>query len=56
MSRCEDCWCGLRNWICTNCHEEYYIANSQSEYISEPLSDEFRAKVDESAKILSHKI
>lgn len=55
MSRCEDCGCGLSYWVCTNCHEEYYIQNYQTEYTDPPFSKEFIDKANESAKILSNK-
>lgn len=41
-SYCPDC--GLRacnNGVCSNCQEELYIIENQSEWIDEPLSQEF---------------
>lgn len=47
MSKCKDCGCYLNAGICSNCHEEYYIATFQAEYIEEPLSEEFVSKIEE---------
>jgi hypothetical protein len=45
MPYCEDCGTKLSGGICPNCSEELYIFTEQSEYITEPLSDEFMDKV-----------
>lgn len=44
MSTCENCGTRLNGGICSNCHEEAYILEYQSEYITEPVSDEFAKK------------
>lgn len=44
---CDDCGCGLRNGICSNCDEEAYIVEFQGEFIEEPLSEEFQQKAEE---------
>lgn len=47
-SYCDDC--GQRavsHGVCSNCQEELYILENQSEFIEEPLSDEF---MDEAAR------
>ncbi len=44
---CQDCGCKLNNGICSNCQEELYIIENQSEFITEPLSDEFVKKAEE---------
>ena len=41
MDSCPDCGCGTSNGVCSNCQEELYIIENQSEYIIEPLSDDF---------------
>ena len=47
MTHCENCGCKKREGICTNCHEELYIMDYQSEFIDFPLSDEFIKKAKE---------
>lgn len=47
MSSCKDCGCTLNDGICSNCHEELYIIENQSEYIDYPLPDEFLKKAEE---------
>ena len=49
---CEDCGCKIYDGICSNCHEELYISEYQTEFIDFPLSDEFLEKVKESRQIL----
>ena len=40
MSYCPDCGCKRSKGVCSNCQEELYILENQSEFI-ETLSDEF---------------
>ena len=47
MSHCVNCGCKKSGGICSNCHEELYIIENQSEYIDFPLSDEFLKKAKE---------
>ena len=45
LSYCLDCGCKMSSGICSNCHEELYIIENQSEFITHPLSDEFTDNV-----------
>lgn len=47
MRACENCGCRVYNGVCTNCHEETYILETQSEDMTYPISDEFMQKVAE---------
>ena len=47
MTYCEDCGCKVYGGICSNCQEELYIVENQSEYIENPLSNEFLQKAKE---------
>jgi hypothetical protein len=42
--RCEDCGCRTSGGVCSNCQEELYILQEQSEFIDQPVSDEFADK------------
>ena len=44
---CENCGCRLNSGICSNCHEETYIATFQADCIEGPLSKEFTDKMKE---------
>jgi hypothetical protein len=48
--KCEDCGTKLNSGVCSNCHEELYIIENQSEYITAPLSQPFLDKADEQKK------
>ena len=50
MKTCEDCGCRLENGICSNCQEELFIVENQSEFITQPLSAEFLQKAQEQKK------
>ena len=52
MKTCEDCGTRMYSGICSNCQEELYIVENQSDSITEPLSQEFLAKVDEQKQLL----
>ena len=52
---CENCGCSLRYGICTNCLEELYIHDYQSEYISDPLSNDFLEKIGQQRKELKER-
>ena len=46
MKYCENCGCILeKSGICSNCHEELFIATYQAEDIEYPLSEEFQEKM-----------
>jgi hypothetical protein len=47
---CEDCGCKMSGGICSNCHEELFIMENQSEFIDFPLSEEFLQKADKQKK------
>jgi len=47
MGRCKDCGCRTEGGVCSNCQEELYIIQNQSEFITEPLSDNFIEKAEE---------
>jgi len=49
---CEDCGCRTSNGICSNCQEELFIIEEQSEFIDKPLSDEFIEKAKEQRELL----
>lgn len=52
MSRCVDCGCRLsRSGVCSNCHEELYILEEQSEFV-EQISPEFKAKAEEQKRTI----
>jgi len=55
MKTCQDCGCTLNKGICSNCQEELYIVEFQSDCIDKPLSNEFVKKVNEQIKYLSDK-
>ena len=42
MAYCENCGCRMSNGYCTNCHEEAYIMDFQSEYMDREPSKEFQ--------------
>ena len=44
MGYCNDCGCRTSNGLCSNCQEEAYIIENQSEYIETPLSENFADK------------
>ena len=50
MSRCSNCGCRTNNGVCSNCQEEYYILENQSEYIEGPLSNDFIEKAKKQEK------
>lgn len=44
---CEDCGTKMYGGICSNCQEELYIIENQSDAIDWPLSEEFTDKAAE---------
>lgn len=52
---CEDCGCKRYGGICSNCQEELYIYENQSEYADAPYSEEFIEKVGEQRRELNKK-
>lgn len=52
---CENCGCLLSGGICSNCQEELYIIENQSEYIEKPLSEEFMRKANEQKEELKRR-
>jgi hypothetical protein len=51
---CEDCGCRVYNGICTNCQEELWIEETQTEFLPE-LSEEWKEKVSEQRNIVANK-
>ena len=52
---CPDCGCRTERGICSNCQEELYIIENQSEFIEEPVSDEFAKKAEEQKEYLKQR-
>jgi len=52
---CEDCGCKIYGGICSNCHEELYIIENQSEYIDTPLSNDFLKKAKKQRRALNER-
>lgn len=46
MNYCPDCGCKMYNGVCTNCHEEIYIAEQYYE-LDMPMPDSFKEKLEE---------
>lgn len=44
MSHCDDCGTRISDGLCPNCHEEAFIMETQTEYLPDNLSNEFRDK------------
>lgn len=55
MGYCEDCGCRTSSGVCSNCQEELYIVQNQTEHIEAPLSKEFLAKVEEQEELLKQR-
>lgn len=53
MKTCPDCGCKLNGGICSNCQEELYILEYQSDCIDFPLSKEFLSEADRQQKSLA---
>ena len=53
MTYCKDCGCKVYGGICSNCHEELYIIENQSEYIDTPLSNDFLKKAKKQRRALN---
>lgn len=49
---CEDCGNRIYGGVCSNCQEELYIVQNQTEFIEGPLSKEFIEKVEEQEELL----
>jgi hypothetical protein len=47
MGYCPDCGGRTSSGVCSNCQEELYILNEQSEWLTEGVSEEFAAKATE---------
>ncbi len=47
---CSDCGCRTNKGVCSNCQEELYIMEFQSEFINKPLSEDFIKKADSQIK------
>ena len=52
---CSDCGCRTERGVCSNCQEELYILDNQSEFISHPVSDDFADKAKAQRKYLASK-
>ena len=50
---CEDCGCKIYGGICSNCQEELFIIENQSEFIYTPLSDDFLEKAKKQRRTLN---
>ena len=50
---CEDCGCKVYGGICSNCQEELFIIENQSEFIYTPLSDDFLEKAKKQRRTLN---
>ena len=50
--KCPDCGCTLEGGVCSNCQEELFIIEYQSDDISFPVSDEFANKAKEQQEYL----
>lgn len=50
MAHCENCGTKMSNGYCTNCHEEAYIMDFESEYMDRQPCDEFQALADKQRK------
>jgi hypothetical protein len=48
---CEDCGCRTSSGVCSNCQEELYIMNEQSEFLG-PLSDDFVSKAEDQKQLI----
>ena len=53
MSYCPDCGCKMYNGVCTNCHEEMYIAEQYNE-LDMPIPDTFRERLNDVQVQQSH--
>lgn len=54
MKACPDCGCILERGVCSNCQEELFIIENQSDGIVEPLSNEFTEKAEEQREHIKH--
>jgi hypothetical protein len=54
-SYCPDCGGRTNRGVCSNCQEELYILDNQSEFITEPVSDEFAGKAAEQRRELDRR-
>ena len=46
MAYCPDCGCKMYNGVCTNCHEEMYIAEQYNE-LDMQMPESFQHKLEE---------
>ena len=51
---CEDCGCRMYGGICSNCQEELYILENQSDCLG-PISDEFMETAGEQRRLLQRR-
>ena len=47
MAHCANCGTKMSDGFCPNCEEEAFIVHTQSDYLPDPISDEFRRLVEE---------
>jgi len=52
---CEDCGLLTNNGICSNCQEELFIMQYQTEYLLNPVSPDFTNKAAEQQNYLNGK-
>ena len=53
MNRCPDCGCKMYNGVCTNCHEEMYIAEQYNE-LGMDMPESFELQLEKVEKKQSH--
>jgi hypothetical protein len=46
MSYCVNCGTKMSDGLCPNCEEEAFICESQTDYLPDYLSDDFRRKAE----------
>ena len=46
MNYCPDCGCKMYNGVCTNCHEEMYIAEQYYE-LGMPITESFQDRLND---------
>lgn len=52
---CEDCGCRMYGGICSNCQEELYIMENQSDYEDFSVTQEFMNAADEQRQLLKER-
>lgn len=52
---CDDCGCILEHGVCSNCQEELFIIENQSDCIDFALSNDFIKKSEEQRRYIEDK-